>query len=275
MPTYTLIKTLSNNVVLAKKDNREYILMGKGIGFGLKKQDEINNGFIERFFLAMNEDNLKQYEQLLQYISYDVVDVVEEVITMIKEEINEKLDERIHVNLVDHINFLITRLKEGINITNPFLKEISVLYKKEYYVAKKAVRLFEKYLNISIPEDEIGFIALHIYSAQTSESSADMLKYTRLCNECIEVLENYIGRSIDKESINYARMITHIRFAIQRLKLKEQSDNNLLKSIKEHLGKEYKIARQMANLLQESLDVKVSDDEVGYLAIHVNRLIKK
>lgn len=274
MPTYTLIKTLSNNVVLAKKDNREYILMGKGIGFGLKKQDEINNGSIERFFLAMNEDNLKQYEQLLQYISYDVVDVVEEVITMIKEEINEKLDERIHVNLVDHINFLITRLKEGINITNPFLKEISVLYKNEYYVAKKAVRLFEKYLNISIPEDEIGFIALHIYSAQTSESSTDMLKYTRLCNECIEVLENYIGRSIDKESINYARMITHIRFAIQRLQLKEQSDNHLLKSIKKHLGKEYKIARQMANLLQQSLDMKISDDEVGYLAIHVNRLIK-
>ncbi|WDC85765.1 PRD domain-containing protein [Caloramator sp. mosi_1] len=61
-----------------------------------------------------------------------------------REKLGVELNPHIHIGLTDHINFAITRLREGINIVNPFEMEIKTMYPTEYSIAEEAIELIKK-----------------------------------------------------------------------------------------------------------------------------------
>ncbi|ABR47463.1 transcriptional antiterminator, BglG [Alkaliphilus metalliredigens QYMF] len=150
---YYVEKILNNNVVIAEKDNLQYILVGKGLGFGKKARDTIHKNDVERAFVSIEELNIKGDE---------IVGVSEEIIVMAEKQLGESLGDKVHTGLIDHIHFAINRIQEGINISNPFLNETKALYPVEFSIASQAVALLCVRLGIDVPQDEIGFIALHI-----------------------------------------------------------------------------------------------------------------
>lgn len=142
MEFYEILKIFNNNVVLAKKDEKEYILIDKGIGFNKRKGELINKDRFEKIFI-LERDIKDRFDKLILNIDEEIVGVCEEVISMISEEY-EELDREIHVKLVDHIAFAIKRLKNNDEIENPFIIEIETLYNKDYEIAKKAAFMIKK-----------------------------------------------------------------------------------------------------------------------------------
>ncbi|WP_027339117.1 glucose PTS transporter transcription antiterminator GlcT [Halonatronum saccharophilum] len=274
---YIIKKVFNNNVVLAnaKKKDQEVILVGKGLGFAKKAGDKIEGSSdIEKEFIAVNEDKKKQYAQLVKNVDKEIIGLTTEIIAMVSSELDEELDEHIHIALADHIGFALKRIEDGMEITNPFLPETKTLYSVEYKLAHKAAKMIEERAGIEIPEGEVGFITLHIHGARTERGLSRTVKYTRLIKELIDLIEAELEISLSYQSLNYARLVTHLRFALERIEDAKTNTNPLLDKIIEDCRESYVIACKLGDLIYERIELKVPEDEKGYLAMHLERIKK-
>lgn len=127
-------------------------------------------------------------------------------------------------------------------------------------------------LGVEIPEGEKGFIALHIHSARNNGKLSNTIKYSFLSNSIIEHVEKRLEIKIDRKSLDYARFLTHIRFAIERIITNSPTKNDLIDVIKVKYRLSYKIARETKDIICKALDINsVSEDEVAYLAMYIER----
>jgi len=271
---YQVVKVLNNNVCMAKDDKSvECVVVGKGIGFGKRPGDIIEEDKLEKIFYVQEDVNKIKFSELMEKIRGDVIGIAEEIIAMAEKIKGKKLNEHIHIALADHIAFAIERINMGIEIKNPFDIEIKALYKDDYNIALKALELINQRLNISLPEDEAGFIALHLHAALENAGLSNTVKNTRLVSQLVSTIEKHLGKYIDRDSIDYIRLVTHLRFAIDRVEKNAPVTNELLVSIKKKFKKAYNIAMQVSKIIEDTLQKKVPEEETGYIAIHIQRLI--
>ncbi len=275
MDSAVVIKSYNNNIVSVEMNGRERILFAKGIGFGKKTGDKIEEGTeVEKVFVIENEDNLRNFEQVIENVDEEFFELCERMISFITDQLQEKLNERIHIALVDHLNFAVKRLADNEEIENPFLIEIKALYSTEYLLAEKVAKKLQNKINIEIPAGEIGFIALHIHSARNSGIISDSIKNTYIINLVIEYIEEKMSINIDKTSLDYARFLTHLKFAIKRISTDISIKNDFIKEIKSKYKLSYKIAKGVSKILGGKLEKDIADDEIAYLAMHIERLRK-
>jgi transcriptional antiterminator len=269
---YIVLKIFNNNVLFVSQENTEKILFGKGIAFGKHAGDIIPYSItIDKIFSIEDKSNNQAFNELVSSIDNKIIGLCEEVIYMISKELSEELNEKIHISLVDHIAFTLKRLKENNEIENPFLVETETLYKKEFEISRKAVKMLENTLKISIPDGEIGFITLHIHSARNKGKLSNTLKYTFLSSTIVDFIEDELSINIDRKSLDYARFITHIRFAIERILNNNPIKNELLDIIKKQYSPSYKLAKKVSKIIEKELHLKVADEEIGYIATHIQR----
>lgn len=269
-----VIKVFNNNLILAAHAGKEQILIAKGIGFGTKTGDIIPAGTeVEKIFTIENPENDNRFRQLLQQIGDETFILCEQVIHMISDRLGEDLDEKIHINLVDHIAFMLKRVINGEQITNPFLTEIEILYRREFELAEEALRMLRQATQLDIPVGEAGFIAMHIHSARNQGKLSQTVKCAYLANSIIELIEDHKDIMIDRQSLDYARFVTHIRFTMERLLSNTPIQNELLGAIKRKYKASYQLARQISQMIATELEMPaVPEGEIGYIAIHVEKL---
>lgn len=276
MQEFLVSKVLNNNVIISEFNNRAFVLIGKGIGFGKKKGDIIqDNHYIEQKFEAVKSDDKvgkENYSNILNTVDKEIIAVCEEIIALAIREVGDQLNTHIHIGLIDHINFAIHRLEMGLEIENPFLFEIQTMYAKEYSIAEKAVNMINERLSLSLPKSEIGFIALHIHSARVNQPVGQSMKDAMLVKEIVDFIQNEIGVSINENSLDYTRLISHLKYSINRIENGKSLVNVLLPTIKRRLKEEFRISRKVCSYISEKLDKKIPEDEIGYIAIHINRL---
>lgn len=269
---FNVIKVFNNNIVLVSQANVEKILYEKGIGFGKHLGDSISKTTsIEKIFSIEDKTNSSNFFELVNSVDRELIALCEEVIYMISKELNEDLHEKIHISLIDHITFTLKRLKKGEDIKNPFLVEIETLYPREFELGQKAAIMIENKTKIHIPDDEIGFITLHIHSARNDGKLSNTVRYAFLSNTIIEMIEDASNVVINRKSLDYARFITHIRFAIQRILNNTPIQNDLLDTIKYQYSSSFKLAQKISKFIEGELELKVVEDETAYLAIHIQR----
>lgn len=267
-----VIKSYNNNIVSVKINGEERVLFGRGIGFNKKFGDTIEKGTeVDKIFIIEDEDNLRNFKQVIENVDEEFLVLCEKMISYIENELGENLDERIHVALVDHLNFAVKRLSNNEEIENPFIIEIKALYPKEYSLAEKVAIILEKETKVSIPTGEIGFITLHIHSARNSGRVSNSIKNTYMINSIIEYIEEKMEIKIDRTSLDYARFLTHLKFAIKRISGDITIKNDFIKEIKSKYKVSYKIAKGVSKILVEKLEKSVGDDEIAYLAMHIER----
>lgn len=274
---YEIKKILNNNVIwgIDFSNQFETVLVGKGIGFGIKVGDivEISEKKVDKIFVTYDRKIVKDYMNLVDTLDTSIMEICTEIIMYAESKLGT-LSKRIYVVLTDHIAFAIERLKQKMNIINPFLLEIKTLYKDEFDIGLKARDMIIKKIGIDITEDEVGFIALHLNAARENKEVKEKLKHTRLIKSIIIIIEEALGNKIEKDDMIYYRLISHIKASIDRVEKKEGIRNPLLETIKKEFKESYKVAMKIKNEIEKQLDLFVSEDEVGYLAIHIARIRK-
>lgn len=268
----TVVKVFNNNIVLVKDNGNEKILFEKGIGFGKKFGEKIIKGqSVEKIFSIDDEQNKENFKNLIDRVDNNFVAVCQEIIFNIEKSLGEELNENIHIGLTDHLSFAIERLKKNEEIVNPFLVEIETLYSREFELATLAAIKMKEFTGVEIPDGEIGFIALHIHSARSFGKLSNTMKYSYLSNTIVEHIEDSLGLEIDRRSLDYARFLTHIRFAIERILNGNRIKNDLVEEIKLKYKDSYKVARESAQILANELGKVITADEIAYLAMHIQR----
>lgn len=274
MKKYQIIKIFNNNVVLVLdiESQQEAVFYAKGIGFGKKENQvmSIDQDMVDKSFISYNEEFKEVYINLLQGINHEIFEYCIDYINVAEQQLGS-LNPRIRLVLTDHIVFAIERIQNHQDIVNPFIDEIKILYPEEYAVAELSQEFVFKPLKVKISEDEIGFIAMHLYAAKKNIEVKESVKTMRLVNELIEIIEKELGQKIHR-GFDYSRLIYHLRSTVERGIENKMIKNPMLKVLKKELKESYDIAQHCAKYLAEKGQVHLVDDEIGYMAIHINRI---
>ncbi|WP_026693069.1 BglG family transcription antiterminator LicT [Peribacillus kribbensis] len=274
-----IAKVINNNVVSVLDDqNKELVLMGRGIAFQKKSGDLVDETRIEKIFRLDNRDMSEKFKMLLYDIPLEYMEVSEEIIQYAKESLGKKLNDSIYVALTDHINFAIERSKTGMQITNALLWEIKRIYKEEYSIGKAALNKIDRKLGISLPEDEAGFIAMHIVNAELNEEMPNVVNMTNLIQDILNIVKYHFKIEINEESLNYFRFLTHLRFFAQRLFSNinlESQDDFLYEMVKEKHKETFLCTRKIQEYIEKTYNQELTKEEMGYLTIHIERVVKR
>ncbi|MDR6120563.1 transcriptional antiterminator [Bacillus sp. SLBN-46] len=278
MANLLIEKVLNNNVLIAEHPSyEEVVVIGKGIGFNRKRGDYIDTDVVEKLFVLENEKEQENYIKLLPFIDNEFLEVIISAMDLIKQRTHSVLNEHIHVALTDHLMFALTRASQGMEMKNPFLVETKALYRHEFEIAKEVVGLIKEKTGIDLPIGEVGFIALHIHSAVTNRNLSDVNQYSQLVSRLVEMVEEQFEIEIDKESIDYMRLVRHLRFAIERVVKGEKVEEpeKIASLLKEEYPVCYNLSWKLIKVMQQTLKMKVFDAEAVYLTMHLQRLQHK
>ncbi|MCM3160199.1 transcription antiterminator [Metabacillus litoralis] len=278
MESFKIKKTLNNNVLIASHDSYgEVVLIGKGISFGKKEGDTIHEDSYEKMFVLTNQKEQEQYKLLLTDIDEEMLEIMQEVIQYIFERVDKPLNEHIHIALTDHIAFALKRLQQGMDIKNPFLLETKSLYPFEYELATEVINMLNEKLNVQLPHGEIGFIALHIHSSISNKPLSEVNQYSQLISRLTEVIEESLKIKVDRESVNYLRLIRHLRYTIERVNSGESvsEPEKLAFLLKKEYPLCYNTSWKMIKVMQQVLKKSVYEAEAVYLTMHLYRLTNK
>ncbi|ASS73037.1 transcription antiterminator [Bacillus atrophaeus] len=267
-------KVLNNNAAVIKENGQEKIVMGPGIAFQKGKNDIIPSNRVEKIFVV--HDKNEKFKQILQTLPEAHIEAAENIISYAEGKLAAPLNDHIHIALLDHLSFAIERIQDGLFVQNKLLHEIKALYKNEYEIGLWAIAHVKETLGVSLPDDEAGYIALHIHTAKMdAESMYSALKHTTMIKEMIEKIETYFNRKVDENSISYQRLVTHLRYAVTRLESNEAlhvMDDEMLCFIQKKYSFAYQCALELAEFLKNEYQLNLPESEAGYITLHVQRL---
>jgi beta-glucoside operon transcriptional antiterminator len=209
-------KIFNNNAIVAKdSDNRELVVMGRGIGFKKSVGEKVDETLIEKTFILKQKDASEKFKLLLEDVPTEYVSICYDIIEYAKNMLNTKLNDYIYVTLTDHIYNAIKMFDEGLENPNPLIWEIKKFYPKEFQIGLKALEFIEDELNKKLPDDEAGNIALHLINAQINSSFnkvENVAEQTKKIHDILNIVMYTYGITLDEKSISYERFITHLRF---------------------------------------------------------------
>ncbi|MDF1507945.1 PRD domain-containing protein [Robertmurraya sp. DFI.2.37] len=272
-------KVINNNVIsVLQEDGTELVIMGRGIAFGKKPGQMVEQDKIQKVFALKNKQTTDNFKTLLREVPIDLMVVVEDIIEHAKTELGKKLNENIYVSLTDHINFALERYQKGAEIKNALLWEIKQLYKEEFFVGLKALDSIKQKFDIALPEDEAGFIAIHIINAEMNEEVANTMNITKFIQQIITIVKYHFNVEFDEESLNYYRFITHLKFFAQRV-LKgahyENNDDYLYIMIKQKYKEVSKCTEKIQEYIKKEYHHDLTNEEMLYLTIHIARVVNR
>ena len=222
---YRVSRVLNNNGVIAidMDDNQEYVLLGKGLGFGKK--------IAERF---------------------------------------EKPEGASVYRLTDDTERGSAR--ELARISNPLTDDIRSLFHSEFKAASLIKELFRSRLGLELDDHEVGYVALHIHSAIEDEQISMAMQTARAVRECIQMLEQETGEHIDVLSLSYNRLMNHIKYMVARGITGEDLKVNMNDYMSVRFPKAYALASTVCDRLSTSTGLHFDEMEIGYLAMHIERV---
>ena len=270
-------KILNNNLVLALDQNeREHIIIGKGIGFTNTVGKELRSTNIEKIFVLKSKENTRLYLEMLKNNSSKNIQIITDVIEEINKKMNEKLDEKIYITLSDHLIFAIERYKNNIILQNKMLWEIKNFYPTEYKIAKEALLKLNEYLNIDLPDEEAGNIAFHIVNAQTEKLNMEnTISSIKILKDIFNIIQIFYKKQINSESVNYLRFVTHFQFFIQRIldgKMLDSKDTFLYEQVVLGYPEAFKCSMRIKDYIQKTLNAEITKEEILYITVHIVRI---
>lgn len=268
---YQVIKVLNNNAFLARHDEGEQILLGKGIGFGKKAGDSFREVKGAKVYTLVPKENTQSGVNAVKGIDPVFLEAAARIIDE-AEVVFDSINHDILLPLADHIAFAAKRATERIYIPNPFIADIKALFGREYAVVLKCRDIIEEMTGYHITDDEVGFVALHIHSGLSDEHVTEILKVTETIDECLLLIENLLGQNISRESLAGIRLMSHLYYMIARIKAEEDIHIDLNEFIRMKYPKAGKAAEKVCAYMAEKLQTEVERKEIGFLAVHIQTI---
>ena len=276
MDNIIIEKVINNNIISAyEKSGAEVIVMGRGIGFKKKQGEVVPADQISKIFRIKSRTLAEQFKELLANMPLERVRISDEIISHAKDHLKLKLNQSIYVTLTDHINFAIERVSQGIEPQNALLWEIKRFYPQDFQLGIYALELIQDRLDILLPEDEAGFIALHFVNAEYGTDIRDAVKFPDQMQAIVDIVERDLGILLDESSLHYERFMTHIKFLIQRIYRKEllsSEDRELSLLMQRKYPREYQCSLKVAEYIMQATGSRLSEEEIMYLSVHIRRV---
>ena len=252
------VKVFNNNAVsVIMPDGREAILVGNGLGFGRRPGDVIDKNRVSKVYYVQNELQTK-FLKMLDNVTPQVMQAAE------------------RISLVDHISFALERVEKGTFLPNLMLSETRMLYPKEYAVGQRALELVRQFCGVQLPEDEAGYIALHLVAGAADGALAyDTVKFVMAVKEII--CDTY-HCTFEEESLETIRLTVHLKFLAARILRHTPWQDAGLESmytvLLQHDSRNEVCLQRINAYLRQEFDYELDHQEQVYLLIHLTKIVR-
>ncbi|MFE9453971.1 PRD domain-containing protein [Streptomyces sp. NPDC006739] len=273
-----VVKVFNNNVVLAARDDSDdvVVLMGRGLGFGVRAGQDIDAGRAERTFAPTAAQPPERIARFLEEIPPQHLAVAGDVVRLGRSELGDHIGDHVVIPLADHLSFALRRAQAGLEIAYPLRGEVLHFYPREVAVSRRAIELVADRLGIRLPDIEAIPLALHFVNAQFE--APDLGKVVKLTETFTVVLAEtsaFLGVTVDGDSLDASRFITHLRYLARRQESGAKASDtfdSLHDSLRASHAREVACAEHVGRIIEERFGWTLGRDEVLYLALHISRL---
>lgn len=275
-------RILNNNVVIILDcEGKEQVVCGKGIAYKKKAGDILAEEEINKIFVLPDKQINNKFQELLSDIPLEHIELSDDICKYAKLKLGKNLNDSLLISLSDHIYTAILRILDGITVPNVLLWETKRFYEVEFEIGLKALEMIKDRFNVTLPEDEAGFIALHIANAEMDDSNiSQVVEITKIIQEVSNIVKYHFGIEFNTDSVYYYRFITHLKFFAQRLIMGKQNvendaDNDLFNMVKEKYYNAYNCVQKISGFIERKHHHILTNEEKLYLTIHIERVIYK
>lgn len=273
-----VVKILNNNAFISKDENdKEIIVMGKGVAFQKKSNEIVEIGEDVKIFSSNENQINEKLKSVILDIPEDYLEITKEIVELLKAKYNKELHDIIYVSLTEHIHGAVERYKNGIEIENPLLNEIKHLYKDEYEVSLEALNIIDKKFGIKFKKDEAGYITSHIINAQLDGNMNNTAEMTKIVQKILNIIEFNMLIDIKEDGFSYDRVVTHLKFLSLRVlnNTVNDEDEELFEIFTKKYPQAYKCVKVIYEYFEKEYNYYLTKAEQMYLIIYIQRLYKE
>lgn len=220
-------------------------------------------------------------ENLYEMI-YEEYELDEDIIDVVKK-ITEKyqFDTTTFDSFMHFLSVTLDRLLNGHTINTLSDKYGELLRSWEFTLVDTISNEIERRLNISIPVKERLFLALPIIGMNTPTNIEGISPHIEITEEVSDLVTKILKRIKDEMSLNITLddilkdFLYHMAFLVNRLKFGVRIHNPIVDEIKKKYKVAYRMAELAKNVIEESLQVEMTQDEVGFIAAYFGVFISE
>ena len=270
---YRITKILNHNTVLAlnQEDNLENLVMGKGVGFGRKPGERVEFPPDATVYQLSQKCDRGNPRDLVKRIDPLYLNIANAIILDAKNTFGQ-VDTSILIPMADHIAFAAQRIQKNAPIGNPLTPDIKALFPQEFQVACRGGELIREQTGLRFSDDELGYIALHVHSSLESMQVSQAMRTAGIIRECVDLVQQATGVVLDVNSLSYNRLMSHIKYMAARLLKGERLSMDVNHIMRASCPRAFDISEEICRQLEHTLGSPVDEAEIGYLAMHVQRV---
>ncbi|MDB2107107.1 BglG family transcription antiterminator [Clostridium paraputrificum] len=277
---YVSRATINSDILAIKKWSKEQginLITTKGKGL------KINESEKERRHLLLNlvryytnimkigkseDDYMEIYSKLFNHVN---LNEIRDVIIEAEDKFNFLLSDIAFDGLLIHLALSIERNIDREITSLDIEKESVCVDNKEYKMAEYMISNIERKYDISLPAEEIYYVALHIYgkvSGNDSVGDKEWLYIQLIINNLIEKISRKFKFDFRSDLRLYEDLSKHIAGTIFRFKNNLILENPLKDSLIDEYYLLYISVKENCKKIMEYLGQELSDDEITYIVLH-------
>ncbi|WP_085524595.1 BglG family transcription antiterminator [Tuberibacillus sp. Marseille-P3662] len=244
------------------------------------------NNIDESTFVSVVKQNLQDKvthrqnlisNRLLGLVHEQRLRTVEAITEQLVAKFPYKIADSAFIGLTVHLALAIERLIQGEEIAfDPETLQI-LQASEEYAYAQELADRVEEQFNIKVPDEEIGFITMHLRGAKLRNDQAFVLEDTNMevatkVKQLIKAMEKQTGTELSTDPSLFKGLVVHLERALYRIQQHLRIDNPLLGKVKEDYATLFILVKESMDHLFPDIDIP--DAEIGFLVMHIGSVLE-
>lgn len=266
-----------------------------GVGVFIRgKEEDVRQAVANAVYEFMNEDEILSLlrtnigskaehhtteaifqSRLGQFVNQEIIKTVEGVLEDVEQKFQIQYSDSGYMAMMVHLSLAVSRIqkKEKITMNREELKELQHL--AEYSIAEEVGRRLEEAFFVEVPEDELGFITMHLVGSEIwaqdkqVEVHWDQMHIKRLAIGIISMVEKELCADLQKDELLLMDLCQCIEPVLRRLTMGIYIRNAYVKEVRQTYKDIYEATENACELLLIATGVeRIPETEVGLLAMH-------
>lgn len=213
---------------------------------------------------------------LLYYVDVEVIKGVKQAISEWRQLVERRIVDSSYISLIIHVTLAVERIKanERIELSHSQLEKMQE--EPEYALAQSLANKLSMILGMDIPEEEIGYFAMHIHALKWDEQKDEVLYGSDLVlavqvKSLIEIIASKYHIHFEDQQL-YKGLFAHMKPALYRIEHKMKIHNPLLAKIKEEYRELFDAVTSAA--INVFKGINLPEEEIGFIVMHFGSAIE-
>lgn len=180
-------------------------------------------------------------------------------------------------NLIVHLIYAVSRIRQKKYIEKMDDSLVSTNY-RAHIISKEVIESIEKEFQITFPESEVAYVEIHILCKKVNIGNEEYFisePVEKLIRSILVEIKNNLGLDFNSDMELFTMLSMHFEPMLSRVAMGIRMPNPVLEEIKSKFNPAYECAVIASNVIWKTLGLRVSDHELGYVALHFSLAIQR